>query len=215
MPPLSQAEITRRIRSLSRRDAVLGRAIRRLPRFPRLGGRSSADSHFHSLARTIIHQQLAGAAAATIHERVHALTDGPRFPVASELLAMPVRRLRGAGLSEAKVRSILDLADRVESGALKLRSIARLEDQEVIQRLVEVRGIGVWSAQMFLMFRLGRPDVMPAGDLGVQEGMRLLDGLTKRPGPRAVEARAEIWSPDRSLATWYLYRLVDEAREAG
>ena len=201
------------LRALHRRDPVLGRAIKRLPPFPGFGNGRSADSHFHSLARTIIHQQLAGQAAATIHDRVHRLTPGPRFPSAEALARIPTARLKKAGLSGAKQAAIKDLARKVISRELSLRSISRLDDQEIIERLTTVRGIGPWSAQMFLIFRLGRLDVLPGGDLGVQEGLRILDGLRKRPSQARLEARGACWAPLRSVATWMLYRLVDEARE--
>jgi 3-methyladenine DNA glycosylase/8-oxoguanine DNA glycosylase len=202
------------LRRLSRQDPKLGRALVRLPSFPGFGGRGSADSHFHSLARTIIHQQLAGQAAATIHGRVHGLTPGPRFPTPEQLLVIRAERLRKAGLSGAKQAAIKDLARKIVDGDLVLRSISRLEDQAIIDRLTTVRGIGPWSAQMFLIFRLGRLDVLPSGDLGVQEGLRILDELPKRPSASRLEARGADWAPLRSVATWALYRLVDEAREA-
>jgi 3-methyladenine DNA glycosylase/8-oxoguanine DNA glycosylase len=186
----------------------------RLPAFPGLGNRRSADSHFHSLARTIIHQQLAGKAAATIHDRVRRLTPGTRFPSAEEVHRLSAKRLQAAGLSRSKQQAMKDLAGRVLDGQLNLRSISRLDDGDIISTLTQVHGIGVWSAQMFLMFRLGRLDVLPAGDLGVQEGLRLLDNLDTRPTPSQLAARGECWRPLRSVATWMLYRLVDEHRAA-
>jgi 3-methyladenine DNA glycosylase/8-oxoguanine DNA glycosylase len=168
-------------------------------------------SHFHALARSIVYQQLAGAAARTIHDRVAALTPSGRFPTATELLALPEERLRGAGLSRNKLASLRDLAERVGSGRLRLTSIARLDDEGVVERLVEVRGVGRWTAEMFLIFRLGRLDVMPATDLGVREGLRRLDGLGERPTPAEVLARAEPWRPLRSVASWVLWRLAEEA----
>ena len=203
----------RQLKALAERDPALGAAMKRLPPYPGFGTTRSADSHFHSLARTIIYQQLAGKAAATIHGRVHALTPGRRFPTAEDIIKMPSGRLKKAGLSGAKQASIRDLANRVTTGELRLRSISRLDDQAIVQRLTTVRGIGPWSAQMFLIFRLGRLDVLPGGDLGVQEGLRILDGLRKRPSQARLEARGACWAPLRSVATWMLYRLVDEARE--
>jgi 3-methyladenine DNA glycosylase/8-oxoguanine DNA glycosylase len=202
------------LRALSRRDPVLGRAMKRLPPFPGFGNGRSADSHFHSLARTIIYQQLAGRAAATIHDRVHALTPGPRFPRAEDLAKIPNARLKKAGLSGAKQAAIKDLARKVIGRELRLQSISRLDDQDIIERLTTVRGIGPWSAQMFLIFRLGRLDVLPGGDLGVQEGLRILDGLDDRPTQAELESRGACWAPLRSVATWTLYRVVDEARDA-
>ncbi len=176
----------------------------RVDPFPGFPDGARSGSHFQSLARAIVFQQLAGQAAAAIYARVRALTPGPSFPRPAELLAMPPERLRGAGLSAAKSRAILDLAEKVESGRLKLRSIGRYPDDEIVERLTEVWGIGEWSAQMFLMFRLGRMDVMPAGDLGIREGLRRLDGLEERPAPARVLERSEPWRPLRSVASWVL-----------
>ena len=199
------------LRALARRDPVLGRALRRVPPFPGFpaGAASVQRSHFHALGRAIVYQQLAGAAARTIHDRVVALTPGRGFPRAEDLLELGDGALRGAGLSRAKVAALRDLAAKVTAGELKLRSIGRLPDDEVVARLTQVRGIGEWSAQMFLMFRLGRLDVMPCGDLGVQEGLRRLDGLDERPTPRELAARSEPWRPLRSVASWVLWRLAD------
>ena len=191
---------------------MLGAAIKRLPPFPGFPAPKNADSHFHSLARTIIHQQLAGKAATTIHNRVAALTPGNRFPKPEEITRMRSDRLRKAGLSAAKMKSIKELAKAESSGQLKLQSISRCEDSEIIERLTRVTGIGVWSAQMFMMFRLGRLNVLPSGDLGVQEGLRILDGLSARPKPRELDTRGECWKPLQSVAAWYMYRVVDEYR---
>ena len=171
---------------------------------------SCAGSYFHALARSIIYQQLATAAAATIYGRVRSLTPGPRFPAPEHVLALSDKELRGAGLSGNKARALKDLAEKTVSGKLGLRSIGRLADDEVTRRLTTVWGVGEWTTQMFLIFKLGRPDVMPAGDLGVQEGLRILDGLDERPTPEILMARSEGWRPLRSLAAWYLWRLTDE-----
>lgn len=170
-----------------------------------------ADSHFHALARSILHQQLAGKAAATIHGRVRALTPGSRFPRPEQLLELPDGLLRGAGVSGSKIAALRDLAGRVESKQLRLRGLSARSDEHIIEELTAVRGIGVWTAQMFLMFRLGRLDVLPVGDLGVQEGLRRLDGLEERPRPAEVGERGEVWKPLRSVASWILWRLADGA----
>jgi len=200
------------LRALARRDPVLGAALRRVPRFPAFPrpGHSHYGSHFHALGSAIIHQQLSGKVARVIHERVVALTPGRRFPRPEQILELSDEQLRGASLSRAKVAALRDLAARAVSGELPLARIARLPDDAVIERLSAVRGIGEWSAQMFLMFRLGRLDVMPSGDLGVREGLRRLDGLDERPAPREVLARSEPWRPLRSVASWVLWRLADE-----
>lgn len=201
----TRAQIT----ALKRRDPVLGAAMRRLPPFPELPVESFRGPHFHVLARSIIYQQLATRAAATIYGRVRELSQGPRFPTPEQMLAFPDERLRAAGLSRNKTRAVRDLADKIESGELRLRGIARCGDDEVIRRLTTVWGIGEWTAQMFLIFKLGRLDIMPAGDLGVQEGLRVLDGLEGRPSPKTLLDRAEVWRPLCSVAAWFLWRLAD------
>lgn len=178
------------------------------PGFPT--GYLARGSHFEAIARSIVYQQLAAAAASTIYDRARRLTPGPRFPKAEEVLRIPDDRFRQAGLSAAKTRAIRDLAVHCRDGRVRLRNVSRMEDAEVIDMLTQVWGIGEWTAQMFLIFRLGRLDVMPAGDLGVREGVRRLDGLPERPAPSAVLDRAEAWKPLRSVATWVLYRLCDD-----
>jgi 3-methyladenine DNA glycosylase/8-oxoguanine DNA glycosylase len=180
-----------------------------LPPFPELPGEPRRP-YFHTLARIIIYQQLATGAARTIHDRVKALGPSPsRFPTAAEVLSIPEEKLRGAGLSRSKLRAIRDLAEKTESGELRLRSLSRLPDSEVEEQLTAVWGIGEWSAQMFLLFHLGRLDVFAPGDLGLLEGIRILDNLDERPTPEAAFQRAQIWTPLRSVASWYLWRLKD------
>ena len=196
---------------LRRSEPGLAAALDRAP-FPGFPESAAARAHTHYsyLARAIVFQQLTGKAAGTIFRRAVALTPGPRFPRPDELLALPDATLASAGLSTQKVRALRDLAARVDDGRLVLAGIARRDDDEIIERLVTVRGIGVWSAQMFLLFRLGRLDVMPTGDLGVQEGLRRLDGLDQRPTPAEVAARGEAWAPLRSVAAWALWRLTED-----
>ena len=197
--------------ALARRDPVLGAAMARVTPYPGFpAGPLARGSNFQAIARSITFQQLAGAAARTIYGRVAALTPGPRFPTAVECLELPDDAFRGAGLSAAKTRAIKDLATKSRDGSVRLRAVSRMSDDEIVAMLSSVWGIGEWTAQMFLMFRLGRLDVMPVGDLGVREGARILDGLDERPTPAAVLERSEPWRPLRSVATWVLYRLVDE-----
>ncbi len=197
------------LRTLARRDPALGKIMKDLPPFPDLPGEPGRP-YFHTLARIIIYQQLAAAAARTIHTRVQALSPNPRrFPTAGEFLAIPEEQLRAAGLSRSKLKAIRDLAERVERGELRLRSLHRLSDEEVLEELTAVWGIGKWSAQMFLLFHLGRLDVFAPGDLGLLEGIRLLDGLSERPTPSVAAERALVWAPLRSVASWYLWRLTD------
>lgn len=198
---------------LAARDTVLGRAMKRVPPFPGFPvGPLARGSHFQAIARSIAYQQLAGAAARTIYGRVCALTPGSGFPTARECLSLPDAAFRGAGFSAGKTRAVKDLAAKCADGSVRLRSVSRMSDDEVVAMLTRVWGIGEWTAQMFLMFRLGRLDVMPAGDLGVREGVRILDGLEDRPAPKAVLERAEPWRPLRSVATWVLYRVCDAAK---
>lgn len=196
---------------MSRRDPRLGAWMRRVEPFPGFSARARG-SHYESLAHAIVFQQLATRAAETILGRVCALTPGPRFPTAEEIARLTDHELRAAGLSAAKLAALRDLAARCADGRLRLAGIARRSDAWILEHLVEVRGIGVWSAQMFLLFRLGRLDVLAPGDLGLQEGLRILDGLEDRPGPRELEARGAVWAPLRSVASWTLWRIVDHER---
>lgn len=195
--------------ALFRRDPVLAEARKGLPPFPGFPAEPRRP-HFHALARIIIYQQLAGGAARTIHDRVRALSPNPRrFPRSGEFLALPPEALREAGLSRNKLKAIRDLAEHVQEGRLNLETLYRLTDEEIVERLAAVWGIGEWTAQMFLLFQLGRLDVFAPGDLGLQEGIRILDGLTARPAPSEAMERAEAWRPLRSVASWYLWRLAD------
>jgi 3-methyladenine DNA glycosylase/8-oxoguanine DNA glycosylase len=197
--------------ALRRRDPVLAAAMKRLPPFPGFPDTPARrrESHFESLARAIVYQQLHGKAAATIFGRACALTPGTRFPKPAEWLVQDPDAVRACGLSRNKALALQDLAERASDGRLDLRNAARLSDAELTERLVAVRGIGVWSAQMFLMFKLGRLDVLPTGDLGVQEGLRRLDGLAERPTPKQLEERGAVWRPLASVAAWTMWRLTD------
>jgi DNA-3-methyladenine glycosylase II len=167
----------------------------------------SPDSHFHALAESIVYQQLAGAAAAAIFGRFRALFDGDLSPEA--VLAMPEAKLRGAGLSPNKTASIRDLAAKVVDGTLPLDHVARLRDEALIERLVTVRGIGRWTAEMFLMFQLRRIDVWPVDDYGVRKGYASAYGLSDLPKPKELFALGERFRPYRTAAAWYCWRAVD------
>jgi len=167
---------------------------------------------FTLLCRSIVHQQVSMKAGATIYGRL--LKVGGRGSKMSikRTLAASHEALRGAGLSGQKVSYVQDLALKLKSGALPpARRLSHMDDAAVIDALVQVRGIGVWSAQMFLMFHLGRLDVLPVDDLGLQNGAQRVFGLDQRPGKAALRELAEPWRPFRSIATWYLWR----ATEAG
>lgn len=194
------------IRHLRRTDRVLAGLIDRVgPCTFEPGG---GGSHFAALTRTIVYQQLSGKAAATILGRVHALY-GNRAPTARELLETPDDALRAAGVSAQKLSYLRDLAKRVEDGRLPIKRLGRLDDERVAEVLTGVKGIGTWSAQIFLMFRLGRPDVLPNGDLGIQNAIMRAYGLRKRPSPERVKRIGVPWAPYRSIASWYLWRSLD------
>ena len=193
-------------RELARRDPVLKRMLREHG-VPELHRRGRRRPHFAELARMICYQQLAGRAAAAIHGRFEALFDGPPTPAA--VLALPFETLRGAGLSNAKATSIRDLAQKVEAGVVELDRVARMPDDKVIAELVMVRGIGEWTAQMFLMFQMGRLDVWPTLDLGVRAGYARMYGLDAVPTPKPLEAEGDRFRPYRSLVAWWCWRTAD------
>jgi DNA-3-methyladenine glycosylase II len=170
--------------------------------------RPPQESHFAALVRAITYQQLAGAAAAAIHGRLVAALDGVVEPGA--VLALSDEALRGAGLSANKTASLRDLAAKVQDGTVILdpRRLARESDDEVVARLTAVRGIGEWTAQMFLMFQLRRLDVWPTGDLGVRRGYGLAWGIPA-PTPKELELRGEQLRPYRSVAAWYCWRAAE------
>lgn len=166
-----------------------------------------------ALVRSVVYQQLSGKAAGTIHGRVLDAfgTDGVLSLPA--VLDAPDEALRACGLSRAKVASVKDIARRHLDGDLPTRvALLSLSDETVVASLLPVRGVGVWTVQMFLMSNLGRPDVWPTGDLGVQEGVRRIAGLEDRPTPREVDALGEAYRPWRSVAAWYAWRAVDLAK---
>jgi len=167
----------------------------------------SDGAHFDHLTRAIVYQQLSGKAAATIHSRIHALYGG-RPPTPAELASTPAARLRRAGLSRQKLAYLKDLARRAAAGRLLLEALDALPDESVIETLTAVRGVGVWTAQMFLMFRLGRLDILPVLDLGIQKGIRHVYGLRRLPSPAQMERIAAPWRPYRSVACWYLWRAL-------
>ncbi|MCA1837775.1 MAG: DNA-3-methyladenine glycosylase 2 family protein [Actinobacteria bacterium] len=192
-------------RALARRDAVMRRLIRQAG--PADLGRRRSRSHFDELVRSIMYQQLAGRAAAAIHARLLALFEEEGLSPEA-VLAMPERRLRTAGLSGAKAASVRDLAAKSLDGTVPLRGFARLPDDEVVQRLSTVRGIGRWTAEMFLMFQLGRLDVWPVGDYGVRNGYRIAYGLSSMPSAKELEPKGEPYRPYRSIAAWYCWQAV-------
>jgi len=169
--------------------------------------RRPQPSAFEAIARSIAFQQLAGAAANAIYTRFRALVPGPLS--APAVLALPEEAMRSVGLSGSKVASIQDLARREVAGELRLRGLSRLDDDAIIERLVTVRGVGVWTAQMFLIFQLRRPDVWPTGDLGVRKGFGIAHRLPAMPTPAELDLEGDRFRPWRSVAAWYCWRATD------
>jgi DNA-3-methyladenine glycosylase II len=165
---------------------------------------------FDALAESIAYQQLSGKAAATIWGRVLALFPKRKFLDPKLVLKMPDRKLRAAGLSRSKVAALKDLAARTIDGTVPTgRALAKMSDEEIVERLVQVRGIGRWTAEMLLLFDLGRPDVWPVHDYGVQKGFAKTFGKRKLPTPKQLLKQGEKWRPYRSVAAWYFWRALD------
>ena len=163
---------------------------------------------YQELVRAILYQQLAGAAAATIERRFRALYGDGRVPAPEELLATPDEALRGAGVSRQKIGYLRDLAEKAAQGLIG-DDLRLLPDEEVIARVISVKGVGRWTADMLLLFCLNRPDVLPVGDLGVRKGFQRAYGLPDLPKPAEMERIAAPWRPYRSVATRYLWRSLD------
>jgi DNA-3-methyladenine glycosylase II len=188
---------------LKKADPVLAGIIDRVGRF----AMNYDEPAFHSLAEAIVYQQLHGKAAATIFKRLTDLAGDRLTP--EGILNLSEEQLRGVGLSKQKLSYLRDLAEKTQTGALDFSQMAALPDTEVIKTLTQVKGIGVWTAHMFLMFSLRRPDVLPTGDLGIQMAIRKHYRKRKLPKPVQMEKIAKSWSPYRSVACWYLWRSMD------
>ncbi len=196
------------IRHLRRADPTLGAVMRRTRRFsvePR-----ATQSLYAALVESIVYQQLSGKAAATILGRVRGIYAPKRFPTPQDILDTPDDRLRAAGLSRAKTAALKDLATHTIAGTVPtLARVRRMPDDEIVERLTTVRGIGRWTVEMLLMFRLGRPDVLPVADLGVRKGFAMVYGLGELPTPAELTEHAERWRPYRSVGSWYMWRVQD------
>jgi DNA-3-methyladenine glycosylase II len=192
-------------RTLSRRDAALRPVIRAAPLCD-MGQRRA--SPYAYLVRSVLYQQLAGSAARAIETRFRAAYGGrvPRAEVLAE--ASPVA-LRELGLSRQKAAAMREIGAAFRDGEVPVRRLARMSDDEIVACVTRIRGVGEWTAQMMLMFALGRPDVLPTGDYGVRKGAMRLYGLADLPKPRELEAIAERWRPYRSIASWYLWRATE------
>jgi DNA-3-methyladenine glycosylase II len=198
-------------RHLQSVDPVLRRLIdERGPIDPATDRRGSRPDAYQALARAIVGQQLSTKAAASIWGRVTELFGGGT-PSPSQLLEVDPERLRGAGLSWSKVGFLKDLAERVEDGRLDLGRLTELSDEDVVAELTEIKGVGRWTAEMFLIFHLARPDVVSAGDLGIRRAIQIAYGMEELPGPTEIEHISEPWRPHRTLACLYLWRSLDNA----
>jgi len=204
---LTEQEFDRARRVLMRRDPRLGALIKRVGRC-RLADSRGHDP-FAGLVRVIMSQQLSGKAADTIFGRVEALVGGRPGLTPGNLRVVDAMALRTAGVSRPKISYLYDLSERVQDGRLNLHALDGHPDEEVIAAITAVKGLGRWSAEMFLMFRLNRPDIFPVGDLGIVKGVQKLFGMKRRPAPRTMERLAEPWRPYRSIAAWYLWRIHD------
>jgi DNA-3-methyladenine glycosylase II len=196
-------------RALMRRDRVLAGAIKRIGPC-RMAERQRSD-HLTALVGSIVSQQLSTKAAATIFGRFAALFPGGTITTPGAIDAIDAfddATLRGVGLSGQKVGYLRDLCARIRDGRLNLDELERLPDEAVIERLTAVKGFGRWTAEMFLMFRLHRPDVLPAGDLGIMNAIQRLYKLRKRPDPKRILKIGEAWKPYRSVASWYLWQTL-------
>jgi DNA-3-methyladenine glycosylase II len=196
-----ELDYTRARRHLARRDPVLRDLMRALGACG-LAARQHTNT-FKAIARAIVGQQLSAKAAATIFSRFEALYDS--FPTPSEVLATPDDRLRGVGLSSQKLGYLRDLCKHIEERHLPLDALDRMDDEAVIEALTQVKGVGRWTAEMFLIFRLQRPDVLPVGDLGIVNAVKRAYKLRKAPSPDRLRRIGEAWRPYRSVACWYLW----------
>jgi DNA-3-methyladenine glycosylase II len=196
-------------RALMRADKVLRRVMEGTgPIHPEIDRRGSRTDPYEALARAIVGQQLSTKAAASIWAK---LLDqfGGRTPTPEQILRKRRTTLRKAGLSNAKVEFLRDLAAHVKDGRLDLKRLAQLPDEDIVAELIEVKGVGRWTAEMFLIFHLGRPDVVSVGDLGIRRAVQIAYGMKELPGPEELEKLAEEWRPHRTLACLYLWRSLD------
>ena len=209
---MTPTDYARARRLLLKRDPILAALIK--THGPCGLAQAQRADHFSALARAITFQQLSTKAAATIYNRVVALMGG-ETPTPEAFNRLTDDQLRTAGLSRQKTAYLRDLSEKVATGALDLNALEQMDDEGVIKALVQVKGIGRWSAEMFLIFRLHRPDVLPVGDLGIVTAITRVYRWRKRPTPARILKLGEAWRPYRSVASWYLWRSLDnEAKPA-
>ncbi len=206
--PLSRKSLAIAVAQLSDADPLLGSWIERSG--PCILLPETEGTHFDALARSIIHQQLAGKAARAIHDRFNERIGRKGIlPDVHDILSTRDEELRSCGLSGAKAAALRDLAERISDGTLPVETLDSLPDDKIIDLLTQVRGIGPWTAQMFLMFRLGRPDVLPVLDLGVRKGAQKIYRMRNLPDAKRLEKTARAWQPWRSVASWYCWRVLE------
>jgi DNA-3-methyladenine glycosylase II len=191
------------IRHLKQADAVLSKIIENVGAY----GIQFREPNFETLVRSIVFQQLSGRAARAIFDRLAAAVGGTLTP--ENILKLRPTRMRALGLSAQKSTYIRDLARHVRDGRVVFEELHRFSDQEVVDRLTQIKGIGVWTVQMFLIFALRRTDVLPAGDLGIRNAIRKAYGLSQLPSPAQIETIAAPWKPYCSVASWYLWRSLE------
>jgi len=199
--------------TLSAKDPALAPLIKETQEFRVEKG--AAESPYEVLVEAVTHQSISGKAAATIFGRVKALGSNGRIPTPHEMLKLRKPALRKAGLSGAKILAMKDLAKKTMEGVVPtLEEAHKLSDEELVKRLVSVRGIGAWTVEMFLIFRLGRPDVLPVHDLGVRKGWAITYGKKYMPAPKDLLKFGERWRPYRTVASWYMWRACQRAGPA-
>ena len=207
LPPF---DLRRAMDTLAAKDPLLAPLIKETREFRVEKG--AAESPYEVLVEAITHQSISGKAAATVFGRVKALGSNGRIPAPHEMLKLGKRALRKAGLSGAKILAMKDLAQKTIDGTVPtLEEAHKLSDEELVKRLVSVRGIGAWTIEMFLIFRLGRPDVLPIHDLGVRKGWAITYGKKHMPAPKDLLKFGERWRPYRTVASWYMWRAFEKA----
>ncbi|HEY9684878.1 MAG TPA: DNA-3-methyladenine glycosylase [Oculatellaceae cyanobacterium] len=212
MPPVKQdpntVTATHALEHLAKVDKKLGKLIEAKEAF--ILKISHMQSTFEALAESIVYQQLTGKAAASIFNRLKVLTHETNFPTPDELLALPEATIRGVGLSQAKTLALIDLSRRTKEGLVpQVSELEKMSNEDILKTLTAIRGIGPWTVEMILIFRLGRLDVMPCTDYGVRKGFSLVYGMDELPTPKYLLNYAEKWRPYRTVASWYMWRALE------
>jgi DNA-3-methyladenine glycosylase II len=210
-PPSNLAfDLAEAVRHLSERDEILKTLVAEL--LPFKIDVTGEESPYEVLLESIAYQSISGKAAATIYGRIKAMGENGRPPAPEKMLKIPMAKLRKAGFSRAKVLAAKDLAKKAIAGIVPTHDEAlKLSDEELVERLIAVRGIGAWTVEMFLIFRLGRPDVLPIHDLGVKKGWSVAYKKKHMPAPKELLKFGERWRPYRTVASWYMWRAFERA----